>query len=108
MAILCGIATARMVHSAALSIPFENSPRRSVILVEVAINNRPRTFLLDTGCTSTLVSRRNERNVIVTDTDVLTETYGRAIDGVLGQDILREFETVTIDYRHRTIAFSPR
>ena len=34
------------------------------------------------------------------------KAYGRRIDGLLGQDLLREFERVTIDFRSRRLLLS--
>ncbi len=39
------------------------------------------------------------RQVVAMNFDEVTRTYGAAIDGLLGQDLLREFDRVTIDYR---------
>jgi hypothetical protein len=146
VALLC-FAMAQAARSAVVEIPFETSPRRSLILIEVRIDDHPRIFVMDTGSTWTLVNRRimpvtefeirksrfqnggssvvfegksvaaavaigtqtwSEWKVLATDLDLLTETYGRSIDGVLGQDILRQFDTVTIDYVLRKITLNGR
>ena len=147
LAALFCFAMAQVARSSVVEIPFETSPRRSLILIEVRINDHARTFVLDTGSTWTLVNRgiiavtdieirksmfRNggsgvvfqgkaisaavgigtqtwsDCTVLATDLDLLTETYGRSIDGVLGQDILRRFDTVLIDYAHKKITLSER
>ena len=145
-ALLC-FAMAGAARPAVIEVPFETSPRRSLILIEVRINDHPRTFIVDTGSTWTLVERRvmavtdveirksmflnggsgvvfqgkplaaavgigkqtwSDCTVFATDLDLLTKAYGRSIDGVLGQDVLRRFDTVTIDYVGRRITLSER
>jgi len=40
------------------------------------------------------------------DTAPISRRYGRRIDGLLGQDILRQFARVTIDFEARTLVLS--
>ena len=37
----------------------------------------------------------------------ISQSVGQKIDGILGQDVLREFKTVEIDFRHRRLTLSP-
>lgn len=39
------------------------------------------------------------RSIVGMNLEEVSKAYGRKVDGLLGQDILREFERVTIDYR---------
>ena len=43
------------------------------------------------------------RSVVAMNLGEVSEAFGRRIDGLLGQDLLREFERVTIDFRARTL-----
>jgi hypothetical protein len=43
------------------------------------------------------------RSVVVMDMAEVSLAFGRRIDGLLGQDLLREFERVTIDFRARIL-----
>ena len=123
-----------------LRLPFRNE--RSLILVKGKINEKPATFVLDTGADRTIVSKRcygqipfrlqgarHIRNgagmdgeyvslpvkltlgdhiwagqqVSVMDLDQLQADFGISFDGLLGQDVLREFRTVRIDYHAQII-----
>lgn len=44
-----------------------------------------------------------ERNVGVVRFDDIRGVYGKAIGGILGQDFLRQFETVQINFRKREL-----
>jgi predicted aspartyl protease len=48
-------------------------------------------------------SRWYDRRVLVMNLEKLSEVYGCPIDGLLGQDILREFERVVIDFKKRRL-----
>ncbi len=48
----------------------------------------------------------NFRKVGVGEFGELSEYLGRRIDGLLGQDVLRAFDEVTIDYKKSTVTFS--
>lgn len=41
--------------------------------------------------------------VIVIETQELSKTLGQKVDGMLGMDFLREFETVTVDLKQRKL-----
>ena len=41
----------------------------------------------------------NNQSVEVADLSKLSKIYGRTIDGILGQDVLRSFESVQINYK---------
>jgi hypothetical protein len=43
------------------------------------------------------------RSVVAMSMAAVSQAFGRRIDGLLGQDLLREFSRVTIDFRSRTI-----
>ncbi len=127
-------------------VPFEVHGTQNAILVEVVLNGKSRTFLVDTGASRTIVSREavgvmqfdlklaafhgngpgmggqglwmkvpslrlgerrwHDRRVVVMDLSRLAKVYGRTIDGLLGQDILREFERVEIDFKQRRLRLS--
>jgi hypothetical protein len=43
------------------------------------------------------------RGVVAMNLTEVSEAFGRRIDGLIGQDLLCEFERVTIDFRSRTL-----
>jgi hypothetical protein len=43
------------------------------------------------------------RSVVAMNMAEVSQAFGRRIDGLLGQDLLREFFRVTIDFRSRTL-----
>jgi hypothetical protein len=45
------------------------------------------------------------RSVVLMNFDEVSRAYGMQVDGLLGQDLLREFDRVTIDFRARRIIF---
>lgn len=45
--------------------------------------------------------------VIVVDLNDLNKNVGSKCDGILGQDVLRRFRAITIDYKNKTIEFTP-
>ena len=47
-----------------------------------------------------------DRSVVAMNFDEVAKTYGVPIDGLLGQDILGEFDRVTIDYRARRLVLA--
>lgn len=47
-----------------------------------------------------------EQRVVAMNLAPLASRYGRPIHGILGQDILRQFDRVTIDFRARTLVLS--
>jgi predicted aspartyl protease len=147
VAIVVFCSVAARVRGTELEVPFQLSPLRGMILIEVRVDNRPRTFLIDTGATFTVVDRSlfsvsdyelkqarfdwggaglafeavirtaavqigahrwSERQLLVTDIASLAETYGRKIDGLLGQDALSEFASVTIDYARRVLTLTSK
>ena len=46
------------------------------------------------------------RRVVVMNLDAVSRHYGRRVDGLLGQDLLREFGKVTIDFRAKRLSLS--
>ncbi|HEX9597556.1 MAG TPA: retropepsin-like aspartic protease [Anaerolineales bacterium] len=46
-----------------------------------------------------------DRAVVVMDLSEVSRVYGRRIDGILGQDVLTEFDQVTIDFKAKIIRF---
>lgn len=46
------------------------------------------------------------RPVVAMNLEEVSRIYGRKIDGILGQDILSEFERVSIDFRARKITLT--
>ncbi len=47
-----------------------------------------------------------DRPVVVMNLEKVREVYGVKVDGLLGQDILREFSSVLIDFKKRRIVLS--
>ena len=47
-----------------------------------------------------------DQRVVAMNLDQLALRYGRPIHGILGQDILRTFDRVTIDFRKRTLTLT--
>ena len=48
------------------------------------------------------------RSVVAMSFDEVSRAYGRRIDGLIGQDLLREFDRVTIDFRKGKVIFAGR
>jgi hypothetical protein len=46
------------------------------------------------------------RSVVAMDMEEVSRAFGQRIDGLLGQDLLREFDRVTIDFRARRVVLS--
>jgi predicted aspartyl protease len=126
-----------------LSVPLEIDKQFGSILVQMEVNGKTATFLLDTGAASTFVSAelagvdaftlqksrfrsnggmevrgtwerakirigdwKTTMDVKAIDVTPISRRYGRRIDGLLGQDILRQFTRVTIDFEERTLVLS--
>lgn len=126
----------------ALELAFDLEPRFGAIFVQVEVNGRAATFLVDTGAASTYVQAdfaginprllqtsrfkasggfeaftvrkiadvslasglwREAIQVGACDLAELTARYGRRVDGILGQDVLRRFRRVTIDFGAKTL-----
>lgn len=47
-----------------------------------------------------------DQRVVAMNLDQLASRYGRPVHGILGQDILRTFDRVTIDFRKRTLTLA--
>lgn len=45
----------------------------------------------------------NGRRVVVMDLSEVSRVYGRRIDGILGQDVLTEFDQVLIDFKSKRL-----
>jgi len=62
---------------------------------------------LDVFCVEfTLGHKHIRQQVFRSDLSDISKTIGMKIDGVLGQDILSHFESVTFDYRRRVMIFN--
>ena len=99
------------------SLPFR--AERSLILVSVTIDGQPKTLIFDTGAERTLIHKLGdsvERRVVVilpgrtlTNFPVIQADLSNmpltkvGADGVLGQDVLRKFSAVRIDFKHDTV-----
>jgi predicted aspartyl protease len=60
-----------------------------------------------TEATLELGDRRwRNRTVVGMKMDEVSKAYGRRIDGLLGQDVLREFDRITIDFRTKRLLLS--
>lgn len=98
-------------------LPFRTA--RSLILVSVMVDGTPKTLIFDTGAERTLLNSRDgnvERRVtfalgskvIGNFPIILADLSGMSMekvgaDGVLGEDVLRKFRAVRIDYRNSII-----
>ena len=107
--------TARAVDS--VRLPFES--QRSLLLVSVTVNGQPKTLIFDTGAERTMIHERNasverQRTSVTLDgktfivpvifADLADMQIAKAkADGVLGQDIIRRFTVITIDYTAKTV-----
>lgn len=143
---LIGALLALPVGAENLEAPFEVHSKRRAILLQVVVNGKECTFLLDTGAAHTVVSpdvfggltefeltmsrfrsqgpgfsgeaiwRRvsslrvgkkvwYDRPVAVMNLKEASQVYARRIDGLLGQDLLSEFDSVVIDFKQKKIRF---
>jgi hypothetical protein len=104
-----------------IAIPFRDAGD-GLILVDLKINGKPRVMLLDSGASVTLFSNAAVHSAISIELEpgrvlgIRAEDTGKIgvtslklpknfphIDGILGQDFLRCFAAVRIDYRTKTI-----
>jgi hypothetical protein len=83
------------------------------------VNDKPAAFLLDTGADLSIISPQAagvsskldalkpwiDRTVLVMDLSEASKGLGTRIDGYRGQDILREFSAVRIDYKVGLVEF---
>ena len=99
------------------TVPFQTV--RSLMLVTVNVDGNPKTLIFDTGAERTLLNSRDgnvERSVtFVLGSKVmgnlpiiLANLSGMGMekvkaDGVLGQDVLRQFASTRIDYKTQTV-----
>jgi len=44
-----------------------------------------------------------DRKVLVMDFQEISNTMSQKVDGILGEDVLREFDSVAIDFKHRWV-----
>lgn len=98
-------------------LPFHTA--RSLLLVSVTIDGQPKTLIFDTGAERTIVHALGvdvERRVTVilpgrtlTNFPIINADLSNlpltkvGADGVLGQDVLRKFSAVRIDYKAKTV-----
>jgi hypothetical protein len=115
--ILCPLALAQ--EKPALRLPFHSV--RSLTLVFVMVDGAPKNLIFDTGAERTLVNSRDgnvERRVTFALGSkvmgnfpiILTDLSGMSMekvgaDGVLGEDVLRKFSAVRIDYKAGVVEF---
>lgn len=114
--------------------------RANIFVITLQMNGKDRHFVVDTGCSIsvldrdafkdslvldtsesvtlfssrvhpemiqvylTMAGKRISEKVFRTDLSGVTEALGIAIDGVIGQDVLSHFTTVTLNFKtHRLI-----
>ncbi len=135
------------VGAADFEVPFDVHGKQNAMLVEVVVNGKSCTFVLDTGASRTVVSPKvlgglvgfnlklsrfrakgpglageatwetvnslrlgkktwYDQRIVVMNLEAVSKVYGRRIDGLLGQDLLSEFDSVLIDFKNRKISFS--
>lgn len=95
---------------------------KGMILLDATINGKPSVLVLDTGtrftCTTQAVKHERasigvagltfeKQPVLTVNLDSLSKWAGTRIDGLLGQDVLREFARVTIDYKAGLVELEP-
>jgi len=100
----------------AVSLPFKTA--RSLLLVTVTVDGRSKTLIFDTGAERTLiqdtrnvehvstliVGSKTFRNIPIAYVDLTGTDIAKAhADGVLGQDVLRQFDTMHVNYKTHTI-----
>jgi hypothetical protein len=98
------------------ALPFTNA--RSLLLVTITIDGQQKTMIFDTGAERTVLNdRRNveHRSMLILGDRTLanfpimnTSLSGMGLhkvhaDGVLGQDVMRQFKSVRIDYNSHTV-----
>jgi hypothetical protein len=122
-------------------LPLEINRRFGLLLVHVEVNDKPATFVVDTGANRTAVSDRlipvqksgNVKEVIpekssgylghavpvkanlqigntnfdnydllAMDMTELSRSLDQNVDGLLGEDILREFNVLQFDFKNRS------
>lgn len=104
-----------------LVVPFKTVG--SLMLVDVRINGEPKRMIFDSGAQRTALNAKTQQDhvltgiidvgrfrwfnfpIILTNMSNMFNVLGEG-DGVLGQDFLRDFKTVTIDYKTNTITLS--
>jgi hypothetical protein len=99
-----------------VSLPFKTA--RSLLLVTVTVDGRSKTLVFDTGAERTLiqdtrnvehvstliVGSKTFRNIPIAYVDLTGTDIAKAhADGVLGQDVLRQFDTMHVNYKTHTI-----
>ena len=104
-----------------LRVPF--TYEHGLILLNLKVNEKPAVLLLDTGATVTLSANSGLVEIRISDHSVIAvqaNELGRlnnmnrknlalfGISGVLGQDFLRAFKSVRIDYTNHILELEPR
>jgi len=121
--VLLLLASAKCNDNPGETLQFKSA--RSLLLVHVTIDGAPLTLVLDTGAQRTIIDdpRNVERPVNVTVGNRTMRLYiayaplhinasetvkGVKASGLLGQDILRQFKTVHINYANNTVELDER
>ena len=130
-----------------VSRPIELSSRFGLVLMKAEVDGKPVTFIMDTGCSHTILSTRLTRGrrlafppeaarparesgwagyavktkatvkiggavwpdhefLAMDDLLDISNALGQKVDGMLGQDLLKEFKVVQIDFKHRRLVLS--
>jgi hypothetical protein len=102
-------------------VPFSDA--HGVIQLDIEVNGKPAVLMLDTGATTTLFATPGLVEIRVAAHDVIAvhaNDLGRlnnsnrknmalwGITGILGQDFLRKFKSVRIDYANHILDLEPR
>jgi hypothetical protein len=115
LALILILSAAVFAQDAGVRLPFVS--RRSLILVQVGVEGQTLTMIFDSGAERTMInSKANVERVkplavgsrvlrmplLYVDMNGMKLEEVRA-DGVLGQDVLRQFKSVTIDYKESSV-----
>jgi hypothetical protein len=118
LAVLFAIPAKAEVGDTPVRLCFETV--RSLMTVKVTVNGQPKTLIFDTGAERTMIHERGvslERQrtsltldsrtfvlpIIFVDLSDMPTAQAKA-DGVLGQDVLRKFARIEIDYSAHIVA----
>lgn len=96
----------------------------TLMLVDVRINGQPKAMVFDSGAQRTALNAKSQHDhvltgiidiehntwfnfpIILTNMTSMFSVLGEG-DGVLGQDFMRQFKSISIDYKTSTIILVP-
>lgn len=116
--LLSSLLVLQTAHAASVEQTLTFTSTRSLLLVHINVDGRDLLLIFDTGAERTLINSPKESVERKATVRVDTKTFDTRLafvdlagtdiakthaDGVLGQDILRKFDFVKIDYASHTI-----